>query len=70
MVRAIDMVRVLHGRTAMPNAGVQTRQSASSYPLLLESHTVSGERDAWEKFREIRESVIIAKLFRRDIFLI
>ena len=32
--------------------------------------TVGGERDAWEKFREIRESVIIAKLFRRDIFLI
>ena len=30
--------------------------------------TVGGERDAWEKFREIRESVIIAKLFRRDIF--
>ena len=29
--------------------------------------TVGGERDAWEKFREIRKSVIIAKLFRQDI---
>ena len=35
--------------------------------VLYHTRTVGGERDAWEKFRE---SVIIAKLFRRDIILI